>query len=273
MFFWIDVTRQPGKCVNKKWDVWKIARKVDPPKKMCDMCVFTCFYERKDCPLGQASCLTVRLTSIDHPQIEGAYISGLCAANFIFLVCVESSSDWRTPRNHWICIEHVGWLRYKLPQNLHRFRDVIFENFRVRMTSFYLTKLFTLSNFDRLYLRQYRSYEQTSKHRTASFWPEKGFGTSLGCHWYFFNDPPGTPSQMYSIPGFTRRSLVRSSSWKSPPESWQPCSDATTWPITKISRSFRGNSSAYYLSVSSVTLERRWGVLKLQVCKPTPTLA
>ena len=31
---------------------------------------------------------TVRLTSIDHPQIEGAYISGLCAANFIFLVCV-----------------------------------------------------------------------------------------------------------------------------------------------------------------------------------------
>jgi hypothetical protein len=29
----------------------------------------------------------------------------------------------------------------------------------------------------------------------------------------------------------------------------------------------------FHLSVSSVTLERRWGVLKLQVCKPTPTLA
>jgi hypothetical protein len=46
-------------------------------------------------------------------------------------------------------------------------------------------KLYSLSNFDRLYLRQYRSYEQTFKHRTASFWPEKGFGTSLGCHRYF----------------------------------------------------------------------------------------
>jgi hypothetical protein len=44
------------------------------------------------------------------------------------------------------------------------------------MTSFYLTKLYPQSNFDRLYLRQYRSYEQTSKHRSASFWPEKGFG-------------------------------------------------------------------------------------------------
>ena len=32
---------------------------------------------------------TVRLTSIDLPQIEGAYISGLRAANFIFLVCGE----------------------------------------------------------------------------------------------------------------------------------------------------------------------------------------
>jgi hypothetical protein len=41
---------------------------------------------------------TVRLTSIDHPQIEGGYISGLRAANFIFLVCVESSSEWRTPQ-------------------------------------------------------------------------------------------------------------------------------------------------------------------------------
>ena len=28
---------------------------------------------------------TVCLTSIDHPQIEGAYILGLCAVNFIFL--------------------------------------------------------------------------------------------------------------------------------------------------------------------------------------------
>ena len=46
-------------------------------------------------------------------------------------------------------------------------------------------KLYSLSNFDRLYLRQYRSYEQTSKHRCTSFWPEKGFGTSLGCHRYF----------------------------------------------------------------------------------------
>jgi hypothetical protein len=73
-----------------------------------------------------------------------------------------------------------------------------------------------------------------------------------------------------SILGFTRRSLIWNSSWKSPPESWQPCSDATIiWPITKISRSFRGNSSVYYLSVSSVTLEHRWGVLKLQGCKGT----
>ena len=125
-------------------------------------------------------------------------ISGLRASNFIFLVCVWSSGKWRTRRNHWICIEHVASLRYKLPQNLHRFRDVIFENFRVRMTSFYLTKLFSLSNFDCLYLRQYWSYEQASKHRSASFQPEKGFWTSSGCHWYSFNDPQGTPSQMYS---------------------------------------------------------------------------
>ena len=53
------------------------------------------------------------------------------------------------------------------------------------MTSFYLTKLFSLSNFDCLYLRQYWSYEQASKHRSASFQPEKGFWTSSGCHWYF----------------------------------------------------------------------------------------
>jgi hypothetical protein len=59
-----------------------------------------------------------------------------------------------------------------------------------------LTTLF--SNFDCLYLHQNRSYEQTSKHRSASFWPEKGFWISFGCHRYFFNDPPGTPSQMYS---------------------------------------------------------------------------
>ena len=32
---------------------------------------------------------TVSLTSIDHLQIEGAYISGLRAANFIFLLCVS----------------------------------------------------------------------------------------------------------------------------------------------------------------------------------------
>jgi hypothetical protein len=44
-------------------------------------------------------------------------------------------------------------------------------------------KLFSLSNFDCLYLRQYRSYEQGSKHRSASFWPEKGFWISSGCHW------------------------------------------------------------------------------------------
>jgi hypothetical protein len=37
--------------------------------------------------LAVASWFTVRLTSIDHPQIEGAYISGLRPANFIFLVC------------------------------------------------------------------------------------------------------------------------------------------------------------------------------------------
>jgi hypothetical protein len=35
----------------------------------------------------------VRLTSIDHPQIEGAYISGLHVANFIFLVCIWSSGE------------------------------------------------------------------------------------------------------------------------------------------------------------------------------------
>jgi hypothetical protein len=58
--------------------------------------------------------------------------------------------------------------------------------------------LYPLSNFDRLYLRQYRSYEQASKHRSASFWPEKGFWTSSGCHRYFFSDPQSTPSQMYS---------------------------------------------------------------------------
>ena len=36
---------------------------------------------------------TVRLTSIDHPKIEGAYISGLRARNFNFLVRVQSSSE------------------------------------------------------------------------------------------------------------------------------------------------------------------------------------
>ena len=47
----------------------------------------TCTH-RGDFPLP-----TARLTSIDHPQIEGAYISGLRAANFIFLVCVWSSGE------------------------------------------------------------------------------------------------------------------------------------------------------------------------------------
>ena len=89
-------------------------------------------------------------------------------------------------------------LSIKPAQFLHRFHDVIFENFRVRMTSFYLTKLYPRSNFDHLYLRQYRSYKQTSKHRCTSFWPEKGFWTSSGCHRYFFNDPLVIWTQMYS---------------------------------------------------------------------------
>jgi hypothetical protein len=53
----------------------------------------------------------------------------------------------------------------------------MFENFRVRMTSFYLTKLYPLSNFDRLYLSQYRSYKQTSNHSSAiHFGQRRGFG-------------------------------------------------------------------------------------------------
>jgi hypothetical protein len=102
------------------------------------------------------------------PPNWGSLYLGLRALNFIFPVCIWSSGKWRTRRNHWICIEHVTSLRYKLPKNLHQFRDVIFENFRVRMTSFYLTKLFPQSNFDCLYLRQYWSYQQASKHRSAS---------------------------------------------------------------------------------------------------------
>jgi hypothetical protein len=86
----------------------------------------------------------------------------------------------------------------------------MFENFRVRMTSFYLTKLYPLSNFDCLYLHQYRSYKQSSKHRSASFQPEKGFWTSSGRHWYFLNDPQGTPSQM-TTPKHKR--LERRCSW------------------------------------------------------------
>ena len=99
----------------------------------------------------------------------------------------ERRKKWLYSSYYYDYICNVASLRYKLPQNLHRFRDIIFENFRVRMTSFYLTKLYPLSNFDRLYLRQYRSYEQASKHRCTSFRPEKGFWTSSGCHRYYFS--------------------------------------------------------------------------------------
>ena len=53
----------PKSCQISRVDIWPSTDKFK--------------FEQKD---------TVRLTSIDHPQIEGAYISGLCAANFVFLV-------------------------------------------------------------------------------------------------------------------------------------------------------------------------------------------
>jgi hypothetical protein len=73
-------------------------------------------------------------------------ISGLGAVNFIVLVCVHSSSE----------------------SSSARITDIIKKN-RVRVTSFYLTKLYPLSNFDRLYPRQYWSYEQTSKRELDCF--------------------------------------------------------------------------------------------------------
>ena len=117
---------------------------------------------------------TLPWTSIDHPQIGGAYILRLCARNFNLLVCVQSSSEWRTTCNNWICFYQVGWLRLpdtrswrqsstenytfrlyvymenlnknivcrfylqlwgRLPQNLHRFCHRFFEKNRVRMMS------------------------------------------------------------------------------------------------------------------------------------------
>jgi hypothetical protein len=51
------------------------------------------WWKQNDNRMRQGKILTVRLTSIDHPQIEGAYISGLRAVNFIFLVCVWSSGE------------------------------------------------------------------------------------------------------------------------------------------------------------------------------------
>jgi hypothetical protein len=106
---------------------------------------------------------TVQLTWIYHPQIGGA----LRTQNFISLVCVESSSEWRTPHNGFVPSTSDG-----LPQNLHWFRDVVFEIFRVRMTSFYLAKLYSLS-FDRFYVCQCWSYKQNSKRELDCFF--------LGC--------------------------------------------------------------------------------------------
>jgi hypothetical protein len=48
--FWIDVTRQPWKCVNKKWDVWKIVRKVNPPKNLWHVRVYM-FLQAQRLPL------------------------------------------------------------------------------------------------------------------------------------------------------------------------------------------------------------------------------
>jgi hypothetical protein len=52
---------------------------------------------------------TVRLTSIDHPQIEGAYISGLRAANFIFHDCVRSSvNEDQTQTLDLLLVRHIA---------------------------------------------------------------------------------------------------------------------------------------------------------------------
>jgi hypothetical protein len=47
----------------------------------------------RKCWLWSQTVDTVRLTSIDHPKIGGAYISRLRARNFNFLVGVDSSSE------------------------------------------------------------------------------------------------------------------------------------------------------------------------------------
>jgi hypothetical protein len=74
--------------------------------------------------------------------------------------------------------------------------------------------------------------------------------------------------RLFSVSPGRVSSEVPAGSCRPTPKTWPPCRDATTWPITAISRSFWGNSSAHDQSVSAVMLERHCGVLKLQVCKP-----
>jgi hypothetical protein len=67
-------------------------------------------------------------------------------------------------------------MRYKLPQNLHWLRDVIFENFRVRMTSFYIMKLYPLNNFDRLYSTNIGATNKLPSTDALHFGQRRGFG-------------------------------------------------------------------------------------------------
>jgi hypothetical protein len=83
--------------ILSRWFV-QVYRGIDPWTTM----LFT-FAIRMKMIIWKGNILTVRLTSIDHPQIGGAYMSILRTRNFIFLACVWSYGEWRTRRNHWIC--------------------------------------------------------------------------------------------------------------------------------------------------------------------------
>ena len=102
------------------------------------------------------------------PPIGGAYVLGLRTANFIFLVCVHSSSECSS--------EH------KLPQN----HDLIFENFSVLNDPFFYVILINETVVSKYLSIAYISANIGATNKLPStdplLWPQKGFGASLGCH-------------------------------------------------------------------------------------------
>ncbi len=65
--------------------------------------------------------LTVHLTSIDHPQIEGKFTMTPGGITKLFYGCIDQSNDWTSQCNHkirpgttgswpWICPQLGGWI-------------------------------------------------------------------------------------------------------------------------------------------------------------------